>query len=162
VEVELKADIQKQLVRTIEMLNGVLADESLLGTVESVAARCVAALKAGNKLLFAGNGGSAADSQHLAAEFVSRFDYDRPGLSAFALTTDTSALTAIGNDYGYDRVFSRQVEAVGRQGDVFLASPHRAARQISWPRCGPRAPVGWLRSASPAPAVERWPSFVTI
>jgi D-sedoheptulose 7-phosphate isomerase len=85
-----------------------------------VARLCVAALSAGNKIMLAGNGGSAADAQHLAAEFVSRFSFDRPGLAAVALTTDTSALTAIGNDYGFDKLFSRQVEALGRAGDVFV------------------------------------------
>jgi D-sedoheptulose 7-phosphate isomerase len=85
-----------------------------------VARLCVDALHAGNKLLIAGNGGSAADAQHLAAEFVSRFYFDRPGLAAIALTTDTSALTAIGNDYGFERLFSRQVDALGRKGDVFI------------------------------------------
>jgi D-sedoheptulose 7-phosphate isomerase len=80
----------------------------------------IEALRKGNKVLFAGNGGSAADAQHLAAELVGRFAYDRPGLPAIALTTDTSALTAIGNDYGYDQVFSRQVEALGVRGDVFI------------------------------------------
>lgn len=76
--------------------------------------------EAGNKLLVAGNGGSAADAQHIAAEFVSRFNFDRPGLPALALTTDTSILTAIGNDYGYEKLFRRQVEANGVEGDVFL------------------------------------------
>jgi D-sedoheptulose 7-phosphate isomerase len=80
----------------------------------------IAALRNGNKVLLAGNGGSAADAQHLAAELVGRFAYDRPGLPAIAVTTDTSALTAIGNDYGYDQVFSRQVEALGVRGDVFI------------------------------------------
>jgi D-sedoheptulose 7-phosphate isomerase len=78
------------------------------------------AIRAGSKILLAGNGGSAADAQHIAAEFVSRFAYDRPGLPAFALTVDTSALTAIGNDYGFESVFARQVEAVGVAGDVLV------------------------------------------
>lgn len=98
-----------------------LADTALLAAVEQAGARCIAALQAGKKILLAGNGGSAADAQHIAAELVSRFNYDRPGLSAVALTTDTSALTAIGNDYGYERVFARQLEAIGQSGDVFLA-----------------------------------------
>ena len=76
--------------------------------------------KNGNKLLIAGNGGSAADAQHIAAEFVSRFFYDRPGLPAIALTTDTSMLTAIGNDYGFENLFSRQVQAQGSNGDIFI------------------------------------------
>ena len=77
-------------------------------------------LRAGGKLLFFGNGGSAADAQHLAAELVGRFDLERRGLPAVALTTDSSILTAVGNDYGFDRVFSRQIEALGQAGDVAL------------------------------------------
>jgi phosphoheptose isomerase (EC 5.3.1.-) len=77
-------------------------------------------LKLGNKLLICGNGGSAADSQHFAAEVVGRFEKERKGFSAIALTTDTSALTAIGNDYGFDKVFSRQVEAIGQKGDILI------------------------------------------
>lgn len=96
------------------------ADEALLTTVVAAADACVRALRGGNKILFAGNGGSAADAQHLAGELVSRFAYDRPGLPSFALTTDTSVLTAIGNDYGYERLFARQIEAVGVKGDVFI------------------------------------------
>nr|WP_149539250.1 D-sedoheptulose 7-phosphate isomerase [Siccirubricoccus phaeus] len=90
---------------------------AIAGMVEEAAA----ALRAGGKLLFCGNGGSAADAQHWAGELVSRFMYDRPGLAAIALTTDSSILTAIGNDYGYERVFARQVEALGVQGDVLFA-----------------------------------------
>lgn len=93
-----------------------------LGSAMSAAARaCVASLQAGGKILLAGNGGSAADAQHVAGELVSRFAFDRPGLCAIALTTDTSTLTAIGNDYGYEQLFARQVQALGRQGDVFIA-----------------------------------------
>lgn len=94
---------------------------ALPGEILSVAEVCAAALKKGNKLLFCGNGGSAADSQHLAAEFVGRFQTERAGLAAIALTTDTSVLTAVGNDYGYDKVFSRQIEALGQKGDVLFA-----------------------------------------
>ena len=78
-------------------------------------------LRAGGKLLFFGNGGSAADAQHLAAEFVGRFVRERAGLSAIALTTDSSILTAVGNDYGFDQIFARQVQALGRPGDVAIA-----------------------------------------
>jgi D-sedoheptulose 7-phosphate isomerase len=81
---------------------------------------CVSAFKAGNKVILAGNGGSAADAQHIAAEFVSRFRFDRPGLPSLSLSTDTSMITAIGNDYGYDKLFSRQLQANGRAGDVFI------------------------------------------
>ncbi len=81
---------------------------------------CSAALRAGNKLLFFGNGGSAADAQHLATEFVVRYKANRPALAAIALTTDTSALTAIGNDFGFDALFARQVEALCRAGDIAI------------------------------------------
>ena len=88
----------------------------------AIAARLVAeALRRGNKVMFCGNGGSAADSQHLAAELVGRYRRNRPGLAALALTVDTSALTAIGNDFGFEEVFSRQVEALGQPGDVLVA-----------------------------------------
>jgi len=97
-----------------------LADERLLGMVATVIDVIVAALERGNRVLFAGNGGSAADAQHLAAEFVSRFEFDRPGLPALSLSTDTSMLTAIGNDYGYDKLFVRQLQAQAREGDVFV------------------------------------------
>jgi len=87
-------------------------------SVEAVAAAFVAALRSGRTLLFFGNGGSAADAQHLAAEFVNRFAADRPALSALALTTDTSVLTSIANDSDFSRIFARQIEALGRAGDV--------------------------------------------
>ncbi|UWX04736.1 D-sedoheptulose 7-phosphate isomerase [Pseudoxanthomonas sp. NC8] len=97
------------------------ASEALHAQIAEAVALCVAALRDGKKILFAGNGGSAADAQHWAGELVSRFYYDRPGLPAIALTTDTSILTAIGNDYGYDYTFARQIEALGQAGDVFVA-----------------------------------------
>ena len=113
-------EIRAQLREAARNLETMASNDELVSEIAKVADACVAALGSGNKVLFAGNGGSAADAQHLAAELVSRFAYDRPGLSAFALTTDTSVLTAIGNDYGYERLFARQVEAVGVAGDVFF------------------------------------------
>ncbi len=89
--------------------------------VASAALRMALSLARGNKLLFCGNGGSAADAQHLAAEFVNRFILDRPPLPALALTTDSSILTAIGNDFGFDLVFSKQVQALGNPGDMLVA-----------------------------------------
>lgn len=112
--------IKDQLGESAHILAAMQADSGLSATIQKVAEACVDALRNGNKLLFMGNGGSAADSQHLAGELVSRFAYDRPGLPAFALTTDTSVLTAIGNDYGFEHLFARQVEAVGRSGDVLF------------------------------------------
>jgi D-sedoheptulose 7-phosphate isomerase len=88
--------------------------------VAQVADTAVAALRAGRKVMICGNGGSAADAQHWAGELVSRFNYDRPGLAALALTTDTSIITACGNDYGYDETFARQVQALGVAGDVLF------------------------------------------
>jgi len=95
-------------------------DAALVATMMTVAEACTRALKAGNKLLFMGNGGSAADSQHLAGEMVSRLAYDRPALPAFALTVDSSVMTAIGNDYGYEHLFARQIEGVAKAGDVLF------------------------------------------
>jgi len=89
--------------------------------IAGVACRMARVLQSGGKILFCGNGGSAADAQHLAAEFVNRFQRDRGALAAISLTTDTSVLTSIGNDSGFDRIFSRQVEALGRPGDLLVA-----------------------------------------
>ncbi|KAF1682953.1 MULTISPECIES: D-sedoheptulose 7-phosphate isomerase [unclassified Veillonella] len=89
-------------------------------TIQLIAERCKTALAAGNKVLFCGNGGSAADAQHLAAELIGRFQKERRSLASIALTTDTSILTAVANDYGYDEVFARQVEGLGRAGDVLI------------------------------------------
>jgi D-sedoheptulose 7-phosphate isomerase len=112
--------ISNQISETQRIMMAMLGDRALLGLVEKAAAACIQCLRAGGKVLFAGNGGSAADAQHMAGEFVSRFAFDRPGLPAIALTTDTSILTAIGNDYGYEQLFARQVQAHGNKGDVFI------------------------------------------
>jgi D-sedoheptulose 7-phosphate isomerase len=112
--------IREQIGATRALLDALLADEALLAATEESARLCVDALRAGGKILLAGNGGSASDAQHLAGELVGRLNFERPGLAALALTADTAVLTALGNDYGYDRVFARQVEALGRRGDVFV------------------------------------------
>lgn len=96
-------------------------DAALLDVARNIAAAIVAALRSGNKLLIVGNGGSAADAQHIAAEIVGRYKQDRPAYAAMALTTDSSALTSIANDYGFEQVFARQVEGFGQRGDVLLA-----------------------------------------
>jgi len=113
--------IAGQLRETSDTLRAMSGDAALHAAMATVAGVCIAALRQGNKILFAGNGGSAADAQHLAGELVSRFNYDRPGLAAFSLSTDTSVLTAIGNDYGYERLFARQIEAIGQAGDILFA-----------------------------------------
>ena len=112
--------IKQTIADSIEVKRAISSDQALLALIESAAAHCIEAYRHGNRVLLAGNGGSAADAQHIAAEFVSRFNFDRPGLPALALTTDTSILTAIGNDYGYENLFCRQLEANGRAGDVLI------------------------------------------
>jgi len=120
-EVIIQDIVKKQLTQSVAVLTAVLNDESIHAAVVQAGKLTAEAMKAGRKLMVCGNGGSAADAQHLAAEFVSRLTVDRPALRAIALTTDTSILTAIGNDYSYDKVFERQVEALGLEGDVLLA-----------------------------------------
>lgn len=116
----MKRTIAAELAKTISNFQAMAASSEIADRIVETVDLCTTALRAGNRLMFAGNGGSAADAQHWAGELVSRFYYDRPGLAAIALTTDTSILTAIGNDYGYDYVFARQVEALGQSGDVLL------------------------------------------
>ncbi|AOK28968.1 phosphoheptose isomerase [Burkholderia singularis] len=115
----MKDAIRREITKAVDIFTAIRADDALLDKVAGFARTIVRAFESGNKVLIAGNGGSAADAQHIAGEFVSRFNFDRPGLPAFALTTDTSVMTAIGNDYGYEKLFSRQVQAVGVKGDVF-------------------------------------------
>jgi D-sedoheptulose 7-phosphate isomerase len=133
--------------RSLAALEGAARDPGLTGTIAAIAEAIERSFAQGGKLLIAGNGGSAADAQHLAAEFLSRFVADRRPLPAIAITTDTSTLTAIGNDYGFEQVFVRQVQGLGRKGDVFLGistsgrSPNviaalRAARDIGMTTLG--------------------------
>lgn len=112
--------IQSEILESIATKKAIIENADIIANIELLARHCVDAYKRGNKVLVAGNGGSAADAQHIAGELVSRFYFDRPGLAALALTTDTSILTAIGNDYGFKRLFSRQLEANGVEGDVFI------------------------------------------
>ena len=115
-----KDPIAAHLALSREALERASGDAGLLDTARKIAEVIANALRAGNKLLIAGNGGSAADAQHIAAEIVGRYKKDRPAFAAIALTTDTSALTAISNDYGFEQVFARQVEGLGKRGDVLL------------------------------------------
>jgi D-sedoheptulose 7-phosphate isomerase len=116
----MKELVQKQLAQSIATMQAVLDDPHIADTLISIAELTATAMKSGNKLIVAGNGGSAADAQHLVAEFVVRLNVNRPALRAIALTTDSSILTATGNDFGFDRIFERQMEALGLRGDVFL------------------------------------------
>jgi D-sedoheptulose 7-phosphate isomerase len=112
--------VKDVLAEGIEVLQAVERDTTIHATLSQAAEATASAMKSGRKLMVAGNGGSAADAQHLVAEFVSRLVDDRPAMRAVALTTDSSILTAVGNDYGYELTFSRQIEALGQPGDVFL------------------------------------------
>ena len=112
--------IRSHVEESVRVKQALLADEALLATVAEVAGVMVAAYRSGHKTLWAGNGGSAADAQHMAGELVNKFTFDRPGLAALSFSTDTSIITAIGNDYGFERLFARQVEAQGCPGDVFI------------------------------------------
>ncbi|HEY8162964.1 MAG: D-sedoheptulose 7-phosphate isomerase [Methylocystis sp.] len=109
-----------QLNETVRVMTEMSQNADLMANVIEISQLCVRALENGNKVMLAGNGGSASDAQHIAGEFVSRFLFDRPGLPAISLATDTSVLTAIGNDYGYEEVFSRQLQAHAHKGDIFF------------------------------------------
>jgi D-sedoheptulose 7-phosphate isomerase len=115
---EIVAEHFRQSCQTLERA---ASDSSLTRSILTIADVITASMRDGGKLLLAGNGGSAADAQHIAGEFLSRLNFDRNPLPAVALTTDTSVLTAIGNDYGYEKVFERQIRGLGRSGDVFIA-----------------------------------------
>ncbi|HVU46545.1 MAG TPA: D-sedoheptulose 7-phosphate isomerase [Terracidiphilus sp.] len=112
--------VREKLDEGCAVMQAVAQDSTLHFVLADAASKTAEALKAGRKLMIAGNGGSAADAQHLAAEFVSCLVENRPAMRAVALTTDSSILTAIGNDYGYERVFARQIEGLGQAGDVFM------------------------------------------
>ncbi len=116
----MKKYIKDQIKKSYETKQIIYEDEELLNRIEKVSKLCVELYKTNNKTILAGNGGSAADAQHIAAELVGRYGFDRASLPSLALTTDTSSITAIGNDYGYDKVFSRQLEGMGQDGDIFI------------------------------------------
>jgi D-sedoheptulose 7-phosphate isomerase len=117
----MEAEIRKSISASIETKQKVLADDHLITQLAKAAQMTIDLYKRDGSFLAIGNGGSASDVQHIVAELVGRFYYDRPPLRAQALSTNTSNLTCIGNDYGYDQLFSRQVQAMGRKGDVLLA-----------------------------------------
>jgi D-sedoheptulose 7-phosphate isomerase len=112
--------ILQEIESSIATKQKLLSDKKVTDSIQEVANICLKVLQQGGKVILAGNGGSAADAQHIAAEFVNQLNYDRPALSSIALTTDTSILTAIGNDRGYNEVFSRQILANGKSGDVLI------------------------------------------
>ena len=113
--------IKSEIQASIDVKATLLGEDVLIQQVCDLAEKCTAALRAGGKVIFCGNGGSFADAQHLSAEFTSRFLFDRPGLASLALGTNSSAMTAIGNDYGYDNVFAREIQAIATPADVLIA-----------------------------------------
>ena len=112
--------IKREILASIEAKQALLADAGLIGQIGVLAGDCLAVLRASGKIIFAGNGGSFADAQHLSAEFTSRFRFDRAPLASVALGTNSSAMSAIGNDYGYEQVFARELEAIAKPGDVYI------------------------------------------
>ncbi|SBW08061.1 Phosphoheptose isomerase [uncultured Dysgonomonas sp.] len=117
---ELEQIITEHIRKSISVKESILSSPAVMTSIKDAATATVDAYKRGKKTLIAGNGGSAADAQHIAGEFVSRFYFDRPGIPSIALSTDTSIITAIGNDYGFDKLFERQVHAQGSEGDIFI------------------------------------------
>lgn len=113
--------IKKSLNDSKELLIKVIEDENLLRNLLKASDICISRLNSGNKIMFAGNGGSAADAQHLAGELVSRLNYDRDALYGIALTNDTSIITSVSNDYGFEEIFARQIKGLGQTGDIFVA-----------------------------------------
>ncbi len=116
----MKDRIREQIRKSADLKIKLLKSPAILDIIEEASSTILKSLRSGHKLLLAGNGGSAADAQHLAAEFVNKFNFDRPGLPALALTTDTSILTSVGNDSSFMQVFARQISALGNRGDVFI------------------------------------------
>jgi len=116
----MREDIVKRIEENIGVKKSILNDAHLIDTIERAATAVVNAIKNGNKIIFCGNGGSAADSQHLAAELIGKFYFNRRSLPAVSLTVNTSIITAIGNDFGFEKVFARQLEGIGKVGDVLI------------------------------------------
>jgi D-sedoheptulose 7-phosphate isomerase len=116
----IKAEICAQIEASIGVKQAMLGDVKFIAQIETLAATCVQCLQSGGKIIFAGNGGSFADAQHLSAEFISRFMFDRAPLASLVLGANNSAISAIGNDYGYDQVFARELKGVAKAGDVFI------------------------------------------
>jgi D-sedoheptulose 7-phosphate isomerase len=112
--------IRKEIEKSIQVKTSVLNNNTIVEQVNSLVNSCIQSLKTGGKIIFCGNGGSFADSQHLAAEFISRLRFDRAPLASFALGTNSSNMSAIGNDYGYDQVFKREIIALGNSNDIFI------------------------------------------
>ncbi|QWD63032.1 SIS domain-containing protein [Polynucleobacter sp. MWH-UH25E] len=116
----MQIQIIKEIEQSVAIKKDVLADQKIVKKIQLLAETCLASLRAGGKVIFAGNGGSFADAQHLSAEFISRFMFDRAPLASITLGTNNSAFSAIGNDYGYEQVFARELVGIAKKGDVFI------------------------------------------
>lgn len=116
----MQAEICRQIESSIAVKQAVLNDQNIIKQIQTLANLCLLSLRSGGKIIFAGNGGSFADAQHLSAELTSRFLFDRAPLASLALGTNNSAISAIGNDCGYDQVFARELRGIARRGDVFI------------------------------------------
>jgi D-sedoheptulose 7-phosphate isomerase len=121
VTAQMLGEIKLQIRASISVKEALLRDEKLLCQIHQLTLICLASLRAGGKIIFAGNGGSFADAQHLSAEFTSRFLFDRAPLASVALATNNSSISAIGNDYGYEQVFARELQAIAKPEDIFIA-----------------------------------------
>jgi len=119
-KIDVQASIKNQIKTSIFVKQAILDDRKIIDQIEALAKLCLLSLRSGGKIIFAGNGGSFADAQHLSAEFTSRFLFDRAPLASLALGTNNSAMSAIGNDYGYDQVFARELDGVAGSNDVFI------------------------------------------
>ena len=116
----MKNQIKEYINLSIDMKKKLLEDAEIISNIEELAVKCLGSLKDGGKIILAGNGGSFGDAQHISAEFTSRFLFDREPLASIALATNNSAVTAIGNDYGYEFIFSRELKAIGNKKDIFI------------------------------------------
>lgn len=113
--------IKDDILASIDLKSSILQDDNLMHKILDISLKCIQTLNSGGKIIFCGNGGSFSDAQHLSAEFTSKFLFNRPSLASIALGTNSSALTAIGNDYGFDNVFSREIESIGNSNDFLIA-----------------------------------------
>ena len=148
--------IGARLLEHEKLVHKVMGSKRLLKAIEEAAGMISLTLASGGKVMFCGNGGSAADAQHWAAEIVGRFQKERPGMAALALTTDTSILTAIGNDYGYDRIFARQVEGLGGKEMCWWGFPLPATAAMYWRPSRPPGPKGSGSSALRPKGAAKW------
>ena len=157
--------VTEAIKESISVKENILNSPDFLNQIVALADKIRTCMLNGNKIILAGNGGSAADSQHIAAEFVSKFEFDRTPLPALALTTDTSAITAIGNDYGYEKLFSRQLKALANKGDIFVGiTTSGTSRNIMdcYSVCAEKEVHSVLLTSTRAGSVSGWNEVVRV